>query len=186
MKSSLKFLIMCLCLILVVSCSEDDVKINQKENQINQKENQSLIPDNFSIELGEGFLTTTWDLRTYKLEDIMELAISDLYQTEEVDDGIFIGVDFHVQIQDSMLIVQPVSGDFEPTTSEDDSVKCGGQKGDGWKSFAVCHSESCVKKESKDAATKLKANLSIGKCLDIRVRRTTFSARVCGRIVDCG
>lgn len=78
------------------------------------------------------------------------------------------------------LITQVV---INSNPEEDDNKKCGGKEGDGWKSYGLCTNETCVEGKMREASNDY--TLVSGKCLDIRIKRNTFNARVCARVVNC-
>jgi len=92
---------------------------------------------------------------------------------------------FDINISPTTITINPIpSSDDDVDYSTGDDKKCGGSDGDGWTNRGTCTKESCVQEKIAQAAAEEGAP-GPGKCLDLRVRRTTFHARVCSRIVDC-
>ncbi len=168
------------------------------ETNIKSSEN-NLVPDDLSISI-DPTTPTTYDLNKISLDQLMTDLNRELFESKldnnhsrtttgtgdvEETSTTYVGYDMTINLQDNLVVVTPIEGTNPISPGSDDSVKCGGKKGDGWTSYGVCHSESCVKEKSAEAVSDLKSNLQSGKCMDIRVKRNTLSARVCARVVDC-
>ncbi|MGJ8592052.1 MAG: hypothetical protein ACSHXF_05865 [Aquaticitalea sp.] len=160
------------------------------EEEIVPTENQSAFELKYFAINPKIDFSTTYDLSKVKLEDVISESISELYKQDLSDinnrgsksEDVVVMIDFI--ISKNQVTVTP-SSYARGIEEESDDSKCGGQAGDGWKSYDVCYSEECVRAASVQAANDLSLRLTAGMCMDIRVKRNTLSARVCGRIVSC-
>lgn len=136
----------------------------------------------------------SYEFSTPAEEDaVISEIIKDVYDVElvhtidrdgnEVQDEFSINIVINRDLGSIIVTPKPVQ---QVIITNGDNEDCGGKPGDGWKSYGSCQSKSCVEDKSKQAAKDLsKDGLSTGKCLDIRVKRNTFSATVCGRVISC-
>jgi hypothetical protein len=178
-----------MCLLFACTSQETDSKINEYNE----------------IDLGKVTLdisydpVTTLDLNEYDLDQVLTDLAKELYDidfTDPKDEAsqlleanpdasgeAFVIVDVRLNFNDNVLTITPTLG-VTPVLLSDDT-DCGGKTGDGWTSYGVCYNEVCVEETMRTAMTELKKDLQTGKCIDVRVRRTLFNARVCARIISC-
>lgn len=158
---------------LTYSCEQENVS-DLPENGLN------LDVDFSDIDLN---MTTSFDLNKVSIGQIIDLTINELYSKDFNDNlesrsknSIDDAVDgFDININDDIITVTPIS--------EPDDDACG--SGSGWKKFGTCYSESCVKSKMEKASKELSSKLESGQCMDLRVKRNTLNAVVCGRVVSC-
>lgn len=173
--------------IFIIGCSEEKSDIIEEDTISNE------LKDGFSISIGVD-MTNTYDLSKISLEEVFENTMKAFYEEDMTESFLarngdsdtdenssFLAVDFH--ITETQVIVTTSSGNDVSSATDDE--KCGGDNGDGWKSYGLCVSRTCVEEKTAEAAQELSLQLQPGKCLDIRVKRNTLSARVCGRLVSC-
>ncbi len=179
------FILLSVC-VLLASCETEQIEVESVES-VQAKDLSNGDTKLFTTEwdgLSIGLdLTSTYDYDQDKLNQVIEQVVADLYAHEFDNEDEFFFVDIFVG--GGQIIVTPGGGTTEPSVVPNGDEKCGGKEGDGWKSYGKCYTEECVKEKSSEAATKLGASLESGEFLDIRVKRNTLNARVCGRIVKC-
>jgi len=175
------------CLLISIitfnSCSSNEVENTELDNiELNDLD--------FKLD----FNTTTKikrdgvDINSFLMNIVDELYDVDLNENilmaRNSDEALlnFNGVD--IFIDDTFITINPISG-VEAPVIYGDNEDCGGSAGDGWKVYGTCMSEKCVKEKMEEAAKKLSASLSSGKCMDVRIKRNSLNAKVCGRVVNC-
>jgi hypothetical protein len=179
---SLKIILIFVLSVAVGSCSQ--------EQEVNEQDNQSYIADDFSIDLGKNFFSSEFDLNNVDRdliinEYVKELVDYELIQSKSGSTQSYVAID--ININENIMTITPITG-TEPIATNGDDEKCGGRSGDGWKDYGTCgpvNGERCVKEKSTEAAAEKQLSLTAGKCLDIRVKRNTFGARVCARVISC-
>jgi len=153
------------------------------------KENPTDLPeDGLSLELDFSNLdfkmTNQFDLNKVSIDEIIELTVNELY-SKEFDNNIMSKnqhskdyyVDgFDINIKGDIVTLNPIN---DPVVND----ACG--SGNGWKKYATCYSESCVKSEMEKAGKDLSDKLKSGEFMDIRVKRNSINAIVCGRLIAC-
>ncbi|MGR7813180.1 hypothetical protein [Lacinutrix undariae] len=156
----------------------------------NTQDDLSLNDISFDINID---MTTTLKREGTDIDALLSDIVDELYNTElsevnalayRVDSNTQEQpyIEFQVLINKDNITITPIEG-TEPVNPDGDNEDCGGRKGDGWKLYGSCMSESCVKKKAEKATAELKDGLGTGKCLDIRVKRNALNAKVCGRII---
>lgn len=129
-------------------------------------------------------------------ENKLTEIIKDIYDIElkssEKENGSatieIVEVDIIQNHLDQTLTIKPLFIEHELSSSEnnmsdDDLSK--GKDNEGWKNFGTAKDDNSTEKLTKKAAAEFKNQLSSGNCLDIRIKRNTFNARVCARVVKC-
>lgn len=158
---------------LTLSCQEETL----------QEEKLDLRNLSFEgIDVFDGPITV--DLQEHSLAEVYAELAGTIFE-EDVEsrpdaragEAGFVGVD--IRVDEDEATITPVEA-----SEEDDDELCGGKKGDGWTSYGKCFTEKCVENKLLEASKDL-GDPKPGKCLDLRVRRTLTSARVCGRMVNC-
>lgn len=184
-RKYIKLYLIAMLLLLIVGCGKEKTEVL----------NEDLL-ENFSIKPDIDF-RVTYDLSKISLEDVISKTMDELYSDDMTEDIemrsggseeqqgniTFVAVDF--LISDTQVTVVTVVGEDSVLGEASDDDKCGGKAGDGWKSYGTCFTKECVETKSGEAATELSNSLTPGKCLDIRVKRNTLNARVCGRVISC-
>jgi hypothetical protein len=178
MKNLLKMLILFVALV-PMACEDDNVNTDDELDLSN------LTFENFPPMLGPVKVS----LKEYPLEKIFadlaaEILSDDLGASSDSKSRIngdesLIGVDLTIYEETEEVLITPLTG----TISDGDDEKCGGKKGDGWKFYGSCLSETCVK-NTLEKAGEDQGEPAAGKCLELRVRRTTAEAKICGRTID--
>ena len=185
-----------LLLMIFTSCSNDEkTKSNEESTELTTEGVANAVAEGISamrIDFTQPILYNYTNAA--EKDSIIKSIIEDVYDVDlksHKDQGQLISDEFSVNIlineSSKTITLQPEqivqvimsSGGSD----EDDNKKCGGQPGDGWKSYGTCTSKPCVKEKSEEAASDY--TLVSGKCLDIRIKRNTLNARVCARLVSC-
>ena len=172
----IKFYLILPLLVFTLSCEQENVS-DLPENGLNLELDLSNV---------DFKMTNQFDLNKISLEKVIELTVLELYSkdfdenimmknqnstsTDEFIDG------FDININDDIISISPIT---DPVVEGE----CG--SGDGWKKYGTCYSESCVKSKMEKASKELSDKLESGKCMDLRVKRNTLNAVVCGRVIDC-
>ena len=173
---------------LIVSCSDNEEAAPQQMNDLGTALGAGL-QKSLTIDF-ERPVTFSYDSDEQK-QLIINDFIAEIYEVElqgYTENGIEYSeeLSFVININENLRIIT-IKPELRPgvfpilTTNGDED--CG--SGEGWKLYATCMSEPCVKEKSEEAGEDLSKKLSPGKCLDIRVKRNTFNAKVCGRVIPC-
>ena len=85
----------------------------------------------------------------------------------------FVGADILINGDD--VIIKPIS-DIDKDNNKIYDVNTE----DGWKSFGVCKDNECITEKLTTVAKELGEH-GIGRCFDLRIKRTLLEARVFGR-----
>jgi len=194
-----KFILVLLFVLVIFSCSE-----NEQKNDLQQTDESEM--KGLGKAIGAGLENLRIDFNrpvTYhysnleEREAIIRNIIRDIYEVElrssispngeTVSDEFAVDIVINELTNTLILYPEPINQIVvpNPNTTYGDDKDCGGKAGDGWKSYGVCMSEVCVETKSKEAVSALSNSLTSGKCLDIRVKRNTFNARVCARLISC-
>ena len=191
MKKSTLFIL--LSILLFGACTEKrtDAALPTPEDETATENAFILNPMGWNLDLKIDF-TSYFDLNEEPLDSLVGLIATELFEAEltlpahelQPASGETVFVEAALLISAEQLILTPITG-VESISASGDDKNCGGADGDGWKSYGTCKDEICVEKLIREATDDLRPSLKIGKCLDIRVRRTLLSARVCARIVPC-
>ncbi|MDR0691938.1 MAG: hypothetical protein LBF69_02735 [Prevotellaceae bacterium] len=185
MKNILSKLLGVLFFFWLFSCVQNESV--REEEEINFEHINWDVPISFD---------NTFDLREYDFDQLLPLIVKEFYETDIKEDGVanaaiapssisetaFFAL--NLSFRGDLLTLTPEFG-VEPVAPSGDDEDCGGKVGDGWTSYGKCVTESCVEDKIREATKELQKDLKKGKCLDLRVKRNTFNARVCARIVDC-
>ncbi|WP_458626388.1 hypothetical protein [Winogradskyella sp. PC D3.3] len=170
----MKFYLLLPLIMFAISCEQENVS-DLPENGLNLELDLSNV---------DFKMTNQFDLNKVSLDDVIELTIKELYSkdydenimmknqnsTDEFIDG------FDINIKDDLITISPIT---DPVVNG----ACG--SGSGWKKFGTCYSESCVKSKMEAASKELSDKLGSGQCMDLRVKRNSLNAVVCGRVIDC-
>ncbi len=185
MKITLKIIAITCISLFMFSCSTNE-SVNDS--------NENLTIPIFSIDLN---LQTVFERKNVSLEDLLETLVSEIYEFElddveinpetislspEISSENYFGVD--ISITEHLIIINPISGQ-QPISAHGDDAKCGGEQGDGWKSYGTCISESCVADKIAEVKATLSESVTSGTCLDVRIKRNLTNARVCARVISC-
>ncbi|MEB2786670.1 hypothetical protein [Algoriphagus persicinus] len=188
-NSLLKIAMICFIFAIFSSCSE-----NIEEPQ------QSIDLSNLDLSgLKIGVNPVSIDLNEYPLNQLLEDIGNELEEADmdkvaknmklEAGKEPFVGVNILINRENNTAFIMPLEGSIETPSKGskvnlvDDSTKCGGAEGDGWKSYGTCFTSGCVSNTMVEAADDLGDPLPC-QCLDLRVVRTSI-ARVCGRMISC-
>ncbi len=161
-----------------------------EQEQLVQEEN--LVPDDWSF-IAEGVMKPiVLSRECLDMDSLLDEIVKELHEIDyseyetgaRYNDelGFYNGVD--ILISEEEVTLTPIEGENPPITA-DDNEDCGGKAGDCWKSCGTSSSESGTKALAEQASDDLKPKLSGGKCMDIRIKRNTFSAPVCSRVISC-
>ena len=175
---------------MFLSCSEN---LEQDTPSITLK---NLDLSGLSIELNPIVI----DLDEYALDQLIKDLSIELYEINlseysksmklPINQKPSIGFSILLDGDKNQALITPLnlgadqSSENSRITNSDDSTLCGGQTGDGWTSYGTCSNQNCVTEMMLAAADDL-GEPGVGQCLDLRVVRTLFSARVCGRLTSC-
>lgn len=156
----------------ITACSTDDTQDIEQEEAI----------DLSNLELGD--ISKNLDLDYDYVFDLSKTSIN--VAVDSITTGFYAqtppaGKRLELQIgSDGSFLVGNITEHPTSTYADED---CG--EGENWESFGTCHSKSCVEDKSADAAVELVDELGSGECMDIRIKRNTFSVEVCGRVISC-
>lgn len=132
-------------------------------------------------------MNTAFDRSDYEFDVIVKQLTAELFEMElekkNLKNGYYFS-GYNMTITPSQYLVKPIYG-TTPVNPTGDDKKCGGQEGDGWKSYGTCSSEACVQNKLVEASEDLSGSLGNGDCLDLRVKRNLLGARVCDRVISC-
>ncbi|OIQ21651.1 MAG: hypothetical protein BM557_02315 [Flavobacterium sp. MedPE-SWcel] len=198
MKKSLIYLAAIVSLLLT-SCANDDTNHHEEQsNGITSEEISNGLKGGMKAFRVDFTKPIIFEYTTAVEKDsIIDSIVKDLYEVElksHLDENNQLildelAVNILINDFDKTITLQP-----EPITQvliyssspgDTDDEKCGGQEGDGWKSYGKCYDESCVSSKSAEAADDLSYQLGNNKCLDVRVKRNALYARICARVISC-
>lgn len=161
------------------------------------KENSALIIQDLKFELPDDFFVTTYNLDEVNLSDLITSLNKDLYEepyevpyelneileeknltADEI--SVYVGYNLNIDGNTNTVTLTPVMDDVN---SNDQN--CGDKDGNAWISYEICADRECVDEKSNQAVQEFASQLSLGKCLDIRVQRNRTNGRVCTLLTDC-